>query len=142
MLAEELLELALAQAHRGRERAVDPPEVEARDLAAAREKRHAGDGKGGREHLVRDPRVVPQLEAACLEIGGPRDGRTLRGGVDNAVLDAELAGEAEPDGTGAGDQHPDLHPPSVPPVHHGRSPRKRRRSVAVIWVCPSVPFPR
>src|SRR5919108_5029268 len=51
VIAKQAFELTLAQAHGGRERAVDPPEVEARYLAAAREERNGGDRKGGGQHL-------------------------------------------------------------------------------------------
>jgi hypothetical protein len=141
MLAQELLELTLAQADGGRERAVDPGEVEPRDLPAARGELNARNRHRRREHRLRDPGVVPQLEAAGVEVGGPRDGGALPSGVDGPVLDAvplELAGEAKPDRAGAGDQHPDVHPPSLPP---GAAP-KVRRPVAVIRVCHLYASPR
>jgi hypothetical protein len=144
-VAEDLLELPLPQANRGRERAVDTGEVEPRDLPAAREERHARDRQGRRrEHGVGDPGVVPELEAARVQVRGPGDGRALRGGVGDPVrhsVPLELAGEAEPDRAGAGDHHPDVHPPSLPP----RTPAGRAEAGPVscrLMGPPSVPFPR
>jgi S-adenosylmethionine synthetase len=98
--------------------------------ASSRKNRRIDDRKGGGDHLLRDARVVPQLEGARVQIRGPRDGRALRGGVDDPVLETvalELAGEAESDGAGAGDQHPHVHWPSLPAAD---AERPRGSSVA------------
>ena len=65
---------------------------------------------------VRDAGVVPQLEAAGVQVGGARHGRALGRGVDDPVLDAlplELAGEGQSDRSGAGHEHPDVHAASL-----------------------------
>jgi hypothetical protein len=60
--------------------------------------------------------VVPQLEAASVEVGGARDRRALARDVHDAVPDAvalQLAGQAQADRTGASDEHGNVHASSL-----------------------------
>jgi hypothetical protein len=107
-LLEQRLQIALGQADRGGKGTLDAGEVELSDLPARGEERHAGDWERGGEDRFGDTSVVPELEGPGVQVGGVRDRRALRRGVDDSVRDPEpleLARQDQPDRIGTGGEN-------------------------------------